>query len=111
MPPVWRSRNFPRLLAASGLVLLLAAGTAGPATASGPLHGPGSSHDPIVHHPVHGPGSSHNPIVTRDPVVRDHRGFPGEVRDHRTWRRSHHHYCDFGHHSHCGRSIVRDHRH
>jgi hypothetical protein len=30
----------------------------------GPLHGPGSSHNPIVHHgPLHGPGSSHNPIV------------------------------------------------
>jgi Ni/Co efflux regulator RcnB len=40
-------------------------------------------HDnPIVVHPVHGPGSSHNPIVV---VVRDHRGsgFPGNVRDHR----------------------------
>ena len=31
-----------------------------------PLHGPGSSHYPIVYHPpVHGPGSSHNPIVCR----------------------------------------------
>ena len=31
----------------------------------GPLHGPGSSHNPIVvtHGPLHGPGSSHNPIV------------------------------------------------
>ncbi len=30
----------------------------------GPLHGPGSSHDPIVRHgPLHGAGSSHNPIV------------------------------------------------
>src|SRR5690348_3876591 len=28
-----------------------------------PVHGPGSSHNPIVYHPVHGPGSSHNPIV------------------------------------------------
>lgn len=28
-----------------------------------PLHGPGSSHNPIVYHPKHGPGSSHNPIV------------------------------------------------
>jgi hypothetical protein len=40
-------------------------------------------HDnPIVYHPVHGPGSSHNPIVI---VVRDHRGsgFQGVVRDHR----------------------------
>lgn len=40
-----------------------------------PLHGPGSSHNPIVYHPVHGPGSSHNPIVnTSGTVVRDHRG-------------------------------------
>jgi hypothetical protein len=30
----------------------------------GPLHGPGSSHNPIIAHPpLHGPGSSHNPIV------------------------------------------------
>ena len=29
-----------------------------------PVHGPGSSHNPIVKHPVHGVGSSHNPIVT-----------------------------------------------
>jgi len=28
-----------------------------------PVHGPGSSHDPIVYHPVHGQGSTHNPIV------------------------------------------------
>jgi hypothetical protein len=32
-----------------------------------PLHGPGSSHNPIVYHPVHGPGSSHNPIVRPPP--------------------------------------------
>ena len=46
-----------------------------------PVHGPGSSHNPIVYHPVHGPGSSHNPIVTKSggnalpvgTVVRDHR--------------------------------------
>jgi hypothetical protein len=46
-----------------------------------PLHGPGSSHNPIVYHPVHGPGSSHNPVVVSKPaggvapgtVVRDHR--------------------------------------
>ncbi len=30
-----------------------------------PLHGPGSSHNPIVYHPKHGPGSSHNPIVVQ----------------------------------------------
>jgi hypothetical protein len=44
------------------------------------VHGPGSSHNPIVYHPVHGPGSSHNPIVNKSgntlapgTVVRDHR--------------------------------------
>ena len=67
-----------------------------------PLHGPRSSHNPIVYHPVHGPGSSHDPIVTPVMVVRDHRTPPPrggarpnhrcnshnitgcEVRDHRT---------------------------
>jgi hypothetical protein len=29
----------------------------------GPLHGTGSSHNPIAYHPVHGAGSTHNPIV------------------------------------------------
>jgi hypothetical protein len=43
------------------------------------VHGPGSSHNPIVYHPKHGPGSSHNPIIA--PVVRDHRRAGG--RDHR----------------------------
>lgn len=46
-----------------------------------PLHGAGSSHNPIVYHPVHGPGSSHNPVIASKPangvapgtVVRDHR--------------------------------------
>lgn len=44
-----------------------------------PLHGPGSSHNPIVYHPVHGLGSSHNPIVNTGSkwppgtVVHDHR--------------------------------------
>ena len=29
-----------------------------------PVHGSGSSHNPIVQHgPLHGPGSTHNPIV------------------------------------------------
>lgn len=52
---------------------------------------------------VHGPGSSHNPIVT---VVRDHRQAP-EVRDHRP---HHHLVCSHGW---CGRDVqaVRDHRH
>lgn len=44
---------------------------------SGPLHGPGSSHNPIVYHPVHGPGSTHNPILATKPVVRDHRNHGG----------------------------------
>ena len=35
----------------------------GGASAHGSVHGPGSSHNPIVFHPVHGPGSSHNPIM------------------------------------------------
>src|ERR1700730_10220319 len=50
-----------------------------------PLHGPGSSHNPIIYHPVHGPGSSHNPIIYNPPIVRDHRGsgLQGDVRDHR----------------------------
>ena len=49
-----------------------------------PLHGPGSSHNPIVKRaPVHGPGSSHNPIVKRslhgpgsshNPIVIRRRG-------------------------------------
>jgi hypothetical protein len=29
----------------------------------GPVHGQGSSHNPIVYRPVHGQGSTHNPIV------------------------------------------------
>jgi hypothetical protein len=41
-----------------------------------PLHGPGSSHNPIVYHPAHGPGSSHNPIIAHVTVVRDHRTPP-----------------------------------
>ena len=65
-----------------------------------PLHGRGSSHNPIIYHPVHGPGSSHDPIVAPVTVVRDHRTPPPrhrynprcnnrditgcEVRDHRT---------------------------
>jgi hypothetical protein len=52
----------------------------GGTTTNMPVHGPGSSHNPIVYHPVHGPGSSHNPIVSKSggnalpvgTVVRDH---------------------------------------
>lgn len=37
--------------------------------ATGPVHGSGSSHSPIIKKPpVHGPGSSHNPIVSKPPV-------------------------------------------
>jgi hypothetical protein len=45
-------------------------GGGGPSGAD-PVHGAGSSHNPIIYHPVHGPGSSHNPVTA--PVVRDHR--------------------------------------
>jgi hypothetical protein len=59
-------------------VALLVASNTG-VTFAEPVHGPGSSHNPIVRHPVHGPGSSHNPIVVSTSkyppgtVVRDHR--------------------------------------
>ena len=48
----------------------------GAASAHGSVHGPGSSHNPIIFHPVHGPGSSHNPIVChpRQPYCG---GYPG----------------------------------
>ena len=52
-------------------------GGSGHSDTSGPLHGPGSSHNPIVYHPVHGPGSTHNPILATKPVVRDHRNHGG----------------------------------
>jgi hypothetical protein len=72
-----------------------------PTAGNPPLHGPGSTHNPIIYHPVHGPGSSHNPIIAPMTVVRDHRRPPPhhhgpnprcnsrnisgcEVRDHRT---------------------------
>jgi len=53
-----------------------------------PVHGTGSSHDPIVFHPVHGPGSSHNPIVvhpvhgvgsSHDPIVCVPGSRPGSL--------------------------------
>jgi hypothetical protein len=58
-----KSYSFPAALAAG--LLLLAAGDIAVAgnSSHGPLHGAGSSHDPIVRHPVHGAGSSHDPIV------------------------------------------------
>jgi hypothetical protein len=64
---------------------------------SPPVHGPGSSHNPIVYRPVHGPGSSHNPIVRRCPprgtVVHDHRNgrdcsyIAGDSRSYSQYRR------------------------
>lgn len=79
--------------ALAGCILLASTGVslahAGPG-GLGHVHGPGSSHNPIVYHPVHGPGSSHNPIVVH---VRDHRrqkmtfcqleAAGVQVRDHR----------------------------
>ena len=84
-----------RLTAASAVAVLVAANAgaawaehhhqhgsdSGGMTSKVPVHGPGSSHNPIVYHPVHGPGSSHNPIVSKSggnapaagTVVRDHR--------------------------------------
>ena len=44
---------------------LIATGNAHARGHHDPVHGPGSSHDPIVFHPVHGPGSSHNPIIVQ----------------------------------------------
>jgi hypothetical protein len=66
------------LLVTGCSVALLVASNTGVAFAE-PVHGPGSSHNPIVYHPVHGSGSSHNPIVVSTSkyppgtVVRDHR--------------------------------------
>jgi hypothetical protein len=84
------SPRLARALAAVMMVILLSGGSTIALAASHrdnnksnanppPLHGPGSSHNPIVYHPVHGPGSSHNPIVNtgskwlRGTVVHDHR--------------------------------------
>jgi len=49
-----------------------------------PVHGVGSSHNPIVYHPVHGPGSSHNPIICgrRTPgCFPNPGGIPPQPRD------------------------------
>src|SRR3569623_326963 len=69
-------KNLFVLLAGGAIILgAVAVANAGSHGAGGPLHGAGSSHNPIVYHPVHGPGSSHNPIVSSTgAVVRDHRG-------------------------------------
>ncbi|MCO5131271.1 MAG: hypothetical protein M9932_11975 [Xanthobacteraceae bacterium] len=77
-----------RLLAGCCLALLVAAGGgAAPAYGgwhhggsggggpfgTGPVHGAGSSHDPIIQHPRLGPGASLHPVAVPGPVVRDHR--------------------------------------
>jgi hypothetical protein len=68
---------FLRLITGCSIALLVVAGI-GSAIAE-PLHGTGSSHNPIEYHPKHGAGSSHNPIVVSTSkyppgtVVRDHR--------------------------------------
>jgi hypothetical protein len=72
----------------------------------GPVHGPGSSHNPIVYHPVHGPGLSHNPVIVPVIVVRDHRTPP--PRPPRTNYRDS--MCRRGHLSYCSPDHVRDHR-
>ena len=52
------------LAAGSGAYALSGSGGGRGFPSHPPLHGPGSSHNPIIKHPpVHGPGSSHNPIV------------------------------------------------
>ncbi len=72
---------------------------AGTSSQMSSVHGPGSSHNPIVYHPIHGPGSSHNPIVNtavNGVVVSNGHGsggvtittgtttgFNGDVHDHR----------------------------
>jgi len=51
-----------RLAAVAVIAMTL---TTGSAYAGDPVHGTGSTHDPIVNHPVHGPGSSHDPIIVQ----------------------------------------------
>lgn len=72
----------------------------------GPVHGPGSSHNPIVYHPVHGPGSSHNPVIVPVTVVRDHRQPPPRHGGGGSKER----LCREGHLSYCAPDHVRDHR-
>ena len=60
----------------------------GSAYAGDPVHGNGSSHNPIIVHPVHGPGSSHNPIIvhpvhglgsSHDPIICRPGARPGSL--------------------------------
>ena len=72
-------------------VLAIAAATliaTGNANAKDPVHGTGSSHDPIIVHPVHGPGSSHDPIIVQpvhgpgsshDPIICRPGARPGSL--------------------------------
>jgi hypothetical protein len=71
---------------------------------------------PIVVHPIHGAGSSHNPIVN---VVRDHRGSGGAAqggvtvdgRPAKTIPRCYSNWHPCGFHHHRGfQGDVRDHR-
>jgi len=74
-------------LAALALVMSAFA-AANTAQAGHPVHGPGSSHNPIIFHPVHGPGSSHNPIIvhpvhglgsSHDPIICRPGARPGSL--------------------------------
>lgn len=71
-------------------------------TNSVPLHGVGSTHNPIVRHPPHEPGTIHDPVVktgskrncvARGSVVHDHRNgrdcsyVAGDSRSYNTYLR------------------------
>ena len=45
-----------------------------------PVHGQGSSHNPIVYHPVHGQGSTHDPIVHRTKPRITPRGWASHMQ-------------------------------
>lgn len=100
------------LIAGCSLALLIAAG-GGPALA----HGSGGA-GPGGLGKVHGPGSSHDPIIAPTTVVRDHRGHshspvvpPGSVvRDHRPHHPTPRHGCRDGYWKNCAWGSVRDHR-
>ena len=90
------SKSSPLIVAVAASALFLAAI---PGAFAHQRHNVGSGGGPFGTGPVHGPGSSHNPIVA--PVVRDHRRpqprpSPIAARCRRHWNAP---YCD-----------VRDHR-
>lgn len=62
---------------------------------TGPVHGPGSSHNPIIYHPAQS-----------KTVVRDHRR-PVPRPSHLTYREI---MCRKGHLSYCSPDRIRDHR-